>query len=60
MTLPIFIAGLILRLTSGWFAGQHTVGDICLWVGGIGIVLQIVIFFFIGALAVGGSRRRRR
>lgn len=43
MTLPIFIAGLILRLTSGWFSGQHTVGDICLIVGAVGIILQIVV-----------------
>lgn len=46
MTLPILIAGLILRLTNGWFHGQHTVGDICLWVGGVGLTIQVAFFAF--------------
>lgn len=57
MTLPILIAGLILRLTSGWFSGQHTVGDICLWVGGVGLVIQLLIFLLVGG-ALFSNRKR--
>jgi hypothetical protein len=41
---PVLIAGLILRLTDGWFVGQHTVGDVCLWVGGVTTLVPLLIF----------------
>lgn len=56
MTLPILIAGLILRLTSGWFNGQHEVGDICLWVGGIGLAIQLVIGLLVGSIFASQAR----
>lgn len=49
MTIPFIIAGLILRLTSGWFNGQHTVGDILLWVGVVGVAIQLVFMVVVGA-----------
>lgn len=33
MPVLLLIAGLILRLTSGWFVDQHVVGDILIWGG---------------------------
>lgn len=57
MTLPFLIAGLILRLTNGWFSGQHTVGDICLWVGGIGLAIQILLMVIVGGAIVGTRKR---
>jgi hypothetical protein len=56
LTLPVLVAGLVLRLTHGWFSGQHTVGDICLWVGAIGIALQLALF--VGVDSIVGKVRR--
>lgn len=57
LTLPILIAGLILRLTNGWFNGQHTVGDICLWIGGVGIAIQLVIMLLVFLGVIAAARR---
>jgi hypothetical protein len=41
--LPFLVAGLVLRLTSGWFAGQHTIGDILLVVCAVLLALQLLM-----------------
>lgn len=51
MTFPFLIVGLILRLTSGWFPQQHLVGDICLWVGGIGVAITLLVLLLVGLTA---------
>ena len=51
MTFPLIVIGLILRLA---IHGQeaHTAGDICLWVGGIGVVLTVAWFVVVAAIGV--------
>jgi ABC-type multidrug transport system permease subunit len=58
LAIPILVAGLILRLTSGWFNGQHTVGDICIWVGGLGILIPITLFVAVIVIAIIANDRR--
>jgi hypothetical protein len=45
MTLPLLIAGLVLKLAgSHWFSGAGTVGLILIIVGAVGLALQILVF----------------
>lgn len=53
MFIPFLVAGLILRLTNGWFAAQHTVGDILLVVCAVLLVIQLLI---LGGIAVVWKR----
>ena len=56
MTLPLLIAGLILELAGkSWFSGAGTVGLILILVGGIGLLIQLLLF---AGIATTVFRRR--
>ncbi len=61
MLLLLVLAGLILMLAGGtWFTGAATVGLICLIVGGVCFLLQIVIAAFITASTSGMRKEVKR
>lgn len=52
MTLPLFVAGLILSLAgSHWFSGAGTVGTILWIVGAVGLVIQLGILAVVAIAA---------
>lgn len=41
--IPLLLAGIILRVTHGWFDGQWLVGDILIWVGAVTTLLWVLV-----------------
>jgi len=50
--LLLLIAGIVLRATGGWFADQHVVGDILIWVGAITTLLWVAFAAWLVGFAV--------
>lgn len=62
MTFPFLLVGLILLLAgSSWFTGAATVGIILIVVGGVGLLIQLVLFLAVlfAAIKAGSVKRRR-